>query len=80
MSLELRALLGKSRHPTAADQGDLPYLSATLMEVQRMATALPLAVPHCAAADIEIKGYQIPKDSQVRDCLLTFFKCILGIV
>lgn len=39
----------------------LSYLNAFLMEVQRKASIVPNAVPHCAVRDTEFQGYIIPK-------------------
>lgn len=46
---EIDAVVGRSRLPSLTDKGTLPYTEATIMEVQRMAVVVPLAIPHMAS-------------------------------
>ena len=43
----------------------LCYTEATIMEIQRLGSIAPQAVPHRTLADVQIKGYKIPKDTFV---------------
>ena len=43
------------------DKSNLPYTNAVLMESMRIATIVPMALPHFTSEDIEIAGYLIPK-------------------
>ena len=43
----------------------LPYTDACIMEIQRLGSIAPMAVPHRALQDIEIGKYRIPKDTFV---------------
>ncbi|XP_002738774.1 cytochrome P450 2U1-like [Saccoglossus kowalevskii] len=61
---ELFDVLG-DRLPTIDDKPKLPFVEATIMEVQRSASVLPLTMPHCAMEDTELYGYHIPKDTMV---------------
>lgn len=46
---EIDAVVGRGRLPSLTDKGTLPYTKATIMEVQRMAVVVPLAIPHMAS-------------------------------
>lgn len=46
---ELDEVVGRGRLPSLTDKGTLPYTEATIMEVQRMAVVVPLAIPHMAS-------------------------------
>ncbi|OQV22860.1 Cytochrome P450 2J2 [Hypsibius exemplaris] len=54
---------GRERMLTNADRGMLPYTEAVILEVQRCASLVPLAVPHSSREDMTIDGYTIPKDT-----------------
>ena len=43
----------------------LPYTDACIMEIQRLGSIAPMAVPHRALKDIDIDGYRIPKNAMV---------------
>lgn len=42
-------VVGTHRTPSSTDKGSLPFTEATIMEVQRMTVAVPLAIPHMAS-------------------------------
>jgi len=44
-----------------ADRGKLPFVEATLLEIQRMANIAELSLPHTNDEDTYIDGYFIPK-------------------
>jgi len=62
---EIHQVIGSERLPSATDKGTLLYTEATLLEVQRMATIVPLALPHVAKIDVKVGDFTIPKDSLV---------------
>ncbi|XP_070568876.1 cytochrome P450 2U1-like isoform X2 [Ptychodera flava] len=62
---ELKRVVGTDRRPNLEDKPKLPYIEATIMEVQRIASVLPLSVPHSSMVDTEINGHKIPKDTVV---------------
>ncbi|XP_066270582.1 cytochrome P450 2U1-like [Branchiostoma lanceolatum] len=62
---ELEAAVGKGRAPTLADVPKLPFTEATIKELQRICNVAPLAVPRMTATDVELRGYRIPKGTQV---------------
>nr|AKH03504.1 cytochrome P450 3037B1 [Paracyclopina nana] len=61
---EISEVLG-DREPTLEDRSSLPYTDACIMEIQRLGSIAPMAVPHRALKDVEVKGYRIPKDTLV---------------
>ena len=58
---ELDEKVGVGSIPKLSDRVKLPYTEATLCEVQRLATLVPLAMPHRAMDDTKLCGYDIPK-------------------
>ncbi|XP_068607255.1 cytochrome P450 2U1 [Brachionichthys hirsutus] len=58
---EIDEVLGMHRGPSLTDKGSLPFTESTIMEVQRLTTAVPLAIPHMASETTEFRGYVIPK-------------------
>lgn len=61
---ELDAAVGRDRLPLWEDIKNLPYLQATVCEVIRYSTPLPL-VPHKTIRDTTIQGYHVPKGTPV---------------
>ncbi|XP_067852274.1 cytochrome P450 2U1 [Heptranchias perlo] len=62
---EISAVVGESRPPSLKDKLHMPFTEATLMEIQRMTTVVPLAIPHMASETVGFKDYTIPKGSIV---------------
>ena len=55
-----------NRFPCLEDKAKLPYVEAFIMEVQRCASVVPLAIPHAVTSDdVVFHGYRIPKDTPV---------------
>lgn len=42
----------------------LAYVDAVIMEVQRLMSVAPVAVPHRAVQDCDILGHRVPKVGQ----------------
>ncbi|KAH9525299.1 Cytochrome P450 2E1 [Bulinus truncatus] len=53
--------LGADVKPTARDRQKLKYVTATIMEVQRISSIAPFSLYHSASRDIVFKDYLIPK-------------------
>jgi cytochrome P450 len=53
------------RKPTLEDISRLTYVEATLAELMRIETVLPLSLPRKTLDDTEIGGFVIPKGTMV---------------
>ncbi len=62
---EIDSVVGRNRLPNISDREHLPYTEATMMEIQRIGSVAPLAVPHYASEDTALLGYNIPKGTIV---------------
>ncbi|KAJ3297021.1 hypothetical protein HK104_000938 [Borealophlyctis nickersoniae] len=60
---EMDRVVGRDRLATPEDEASLPYLTATLWEINRFRPAHYLGVPHYSTEDDEYNGYFIPKDT-----------------
>ncbi|XP_076083135.1 cytochrome P450 2H1-like [Mytilus galloprovincialis] len=60
---QILEVIGEDRQPVVKDKDNIPYVMATLQEVQRISTIAPLSVPHVAIEDVEIDGKTIPRDT-----------------
>lgn len=58
---EIDRVVGTHRALSLTDKGSLPFTEATIMEVQRLTVAVPLAIPHMASETTKFRGYIIPK-------------------
>ena len=65
LQAELKREIGTDRLPTLQDRARLPLLQATVLEVLRKATILPLALPHYTTEDSTVVGYHVPKGTTV---------------
>ena len=61
---EIDRVLGQ-RPPSLEDRPRLSYTEATIMEIQRLGSIAPMAVPHRALADISVRGYRIPRGAAI---------------
>ncbi|KAK6186433.1 hypothetical protein SNE40_008471 [Patella caerulea] len=62
---EIDSMVGDGRMVDWSDKSKLSYNEATLLEVQRLASTVPMAVPHTTNKDTVVKGYLIPEGSLV---------------
>ncbi|XP_072018591.1 cytochrome P450 2U1-like [Amphiura filiformis] len=62
---ELDSVVGRNRFPLLSDQNNLPYTRATLWEIQRHVTMLPLNDFHAAGNETSLSGYRIPKGALI---------------
>ena len=61
---EINKVPGKNKKASMIDKQKMPYVEATIMEIQRIADIIPLAV-HSVLEDVEFRGYTIPKGTIV---------------
>lgn len=52
---EIDKAIGRKRLPVVDDRGSLPYTEATLYEVMRYSSILPIAVPHATTCDVNFR-------------------------
>ena len=62
---ELDAVVGRSRMPSLDDQPHLPYTEATLCEILRRSTVVPLGTFHATSRNTTLGGYTIPEGTTV---------------
>ncbi|KAL7641280.1 UNVERIFIED_CONTAM: hypothetical protein RMT77_008418 [Armadillidium vulgare] len=62
---ELDSVVGRSRLPSLDDMPHLPYTEATICEVLRRSTVIPLGTPHSTTCDTKIGDYHIPANTTV---------------
>lgn len=58
---ELDDVIGRDRMPRWGDRTRLPYVEATIAEVQRIGTVAAIGGTHAASRDVTLRGYTIPK-------------------
>lgn len=74
---EIDSVVPRDRLPTIEDQARLPYVEATILELLRHKSPLPMTFPHLTLHDTEVLGYFVPADTVVGRGILVF--CLLGI-
>ncbi|KAF4528267.1 hypothetical protein B566_EDAN014157 [Ephemera danica] len=63
---ELDNIVGQDRLPALDDRQKLVYTEATLQEIMRMSSAVPLAVPHAPLENsVQFHDYIIPKNTRI---------------
>uniref|UniRef100_A0A914W8C6 Cytochrome P450 n=1 Tax=Plectus sambesii TaxID=2011161 RepID=A0A914W8C6_9BILA len=62
---EIDRVIGREQELSMDDQQRLPYLCATVQELQRAANIVPLSVQHTVTDDVIINGHRIPKGTTV---------------
>ncbi|GMR46445.1 hypothetical protein PMAYCL1PPCAC_16640, partial [Pristionchus mayeri] len=62
---EIHSVIGKDGEVTMADRQRLPYTSAAISELQRMANILPMNVVHRTVNDTKVYGHSIPNDTLI---------------
>ena len=63
---ELDRIVGRGqRLPTIQDRPNMPLMHATVLEVLRNATVLPLALPHFTTEGTSLGGYEVPEGTLI---------------
>ncbi|XP_022902514.1 cytochrome P450 18a1 [Onthophagus taurus] len=62
---ELRAVVGHKRLPTLEDLKYLPLTEATIYEILRVSSVVPMGTTHSPIRDVNMSGYKFPRQSQV---------------
>ncbi|XP_011499554.1 PREDICTED: cytochrome P450 306a1 [Ceratosolen solmsi marchali] len=61
---EINKIVGENE-PTLENRRDLTRLEATIMEVQRLRSVVPIGIPHGTTEDTQIQNFTIPKNSMI---------------
>lgn len=61
---EIEKVIG-SGEPQVAHRKQMPYTDAVIHETQRFANLVPTNVPHMTSEDVTLKGFFIPKGTQI---------------
>jgi len=62
---ELDDVIGRDRMPSHDDKGNLPYTEATLLEIQRKGSVVPLSIPHTNIKEVNLNGHRIPNGTLI---------------
>jgi len=62
---EIDKVIGRERTPAMSDLKLMPYTEAAIMEIQRIASILPLSVFRSTREDTTLDGYFIPKNTMI---------------
>jgi len=62
---EIDAAIGRDKLPAMSDRQSLPYVMATLNEIQRWGNIVPINLAHVNETDFQLGGYNIPKMVEV---------------
>src|SRR6218665_23433 len=62
---EIDAAIPRSRLPSLNDQSKLPFVDATILEILRWKTLVPLALPHMTLSDTNAGDYFVPSGTLV---------------
>ncbi|XP_014679738.1 PREDICTED: cytochrome P450 2U1-like [Priapulus caudatus] len=63
LQAEIDEVVGSGRAPTTKDRRNMPYLEATLWEIQRVGIIAPVPCIRAAMNDTTIGGFDVPKDT-----------------
>jgi len=61
----IETVIGRDRLPTINDKQNMDLMEATILEVLRYMSHVPLCLPHFTTGDTSICEYFIPKDTKV---------------
>jgi len=62
---ELDAVVPKNHLPSMEDKAKLPYMEATILEIMRIRTVGPIAIPHATLANTIVAGFDIPRGTMI---------------
>ena len=66
--MEIYREIGRERLPSGGDRQNMPLMEATILEILRYLSHVPLNLPHYTTEDTSIGKYDIPKNTQVNGC------------
>ncbi|XP_076057956.1 cytochrome P450 2D20-like [Oratosquilla oratoria] len=62
---ELEAVVGLGNMPSFDHMDKVPYTLATIYEIQRFTSLVPISIPHAALYDFNVQGFRIPKGTLI---------------
>ncbi|XP_073504153.1 cytochrome P450 2K4-like isoform X2 [Phyllobates terribilis] len=62
---EIKTHIKPGQLPTVEDRKKMPYTDAVIHEIQRFGNIIPLNLPHSTPTDVYLRGYLIPKGTEV---------------
>ena len=65
LQVEIDSVIGTGRLPRLSDKNNMPYLMATIWEVLRYTSHVPVLVPHRVLKTYNYRGYFMPKNALV---------------
>ncbi|XP_067324830.1 cytochrome P450 2C20-like [Anolis sagrei] len=68
---EIDHVVGRSRMPSMADRGQMPYTDAVVHEIQRFIAFASMIVPRATVKDTLFRGYIIPKGTMILPVLIS---------
>ncbi|KAM3912261.1 cytochrome P450 2G1-like [Leptodactylus fuscus] len=68
---EIDEVIGRDRVPHFEDRIQMHYTQAFIHEVQRFGDISPMNVPRMVTRDVQFRGYQIPKGTEIYPLLCT---------
>ncbi|XP_063794654.1 cytochrome P450 2G1-like [Pseudophryne corroboree] len=71
---EIDHIIGRNRNPMVQDRKNMPYTEAMIHEMQRFTDLVPMGVPRRTIREVKLKGYTLPKDTDVLPMLTSVLK------
>ncbi|KAM4019975.1 cytochrome P450 2G1-like [Anomaloglossus baeobatrachus] len=68
---EIDQVIGGDRAPNYEDRVEMHYTQAVIQEIHRFSDVIPLNLPHMVTRDIQFRGYDIPKGTEIYPLLCT---------
>ena len=73
---EIDSVVPRTRLPSLDDKPNLPYTEASMTELMRWRTLLPIGLPRLTMCDTEVNGFHIPAGTQVNVTYFTMKDCL----